>query len=85
MASDRLEVIQKVEELQPDLILMDVGLPKLNGIEAARQILKLVPKCKILLLSQNLDPDLARFALREQDYFVIFDPFRLFTRKSRDI
>lgn len=63
VVSDGLEAVQKAEELQPDLILMDVSLPKLNGIEAARHIFKLAPKTKILFLSQNLDPDVARFAL----------------------
>ena len=37
-ASDGLEAVQKAEELQPDVILLDISLPKLNGIEAARQI-----------------------------------------------
>ena len=63
IASGGLEAVQKAEELRPDLVLMDVGLPKLNGIEAARQILKIMPNSKILFLSQNLDPDVARSAL----------------------
>jgi DNA-binding NarL/FixJ family response regulator len=42
-ASDGLEAFQKAEELQPDVILLDIGLPTLNGIEAARQIRKLSP------------------------------------------
>ena len=63
VALDGLDAIQKAEELQPDLILMDFGLPKLNGIEAARQIFKLVPNSKILFTSQHLDPDLALAAL----------------------
>jgi len=61
-ASDGLEALQKVQELQPDLILLDIGLPKLNGIEAARQIRKLVPKARILFLSSNSDPDVVRAA-----------------------
>lgn len=61
-ASDGLEAIQKAEELQPDLILLDVGLPKLNGIEAARQIRRLVPKAKIIFLSSDPDPDVVRAA-----------------------
>src|SRR5271169_4770234 len=41
--SDGLEAVQKAEELQPDLILLDIGLPTLSGIEAARRIRKLSP------------------------------------------
>jgi CheY-like chemotaxis protein len=42
-ATDGLEAIQRAEALQPDLILLDIGLPGLNGLEAARRITKLVP------------------------------------------
>jgi DNA-binding NarL/FixJ family response regulator len=62
-AEDGLEVIQKAEELQPDLILLDIGLPKLNGIEAARQIRQLSPSSRIVFLSQNNDHDVMRAAL----------------------
>jgi len=61
-ASDGLEGLQKAEELQPDLILLDISLPKLNGIELARRVRKLVPKAKILFLSSNADPDVIRAA-----------------------
>src|SRR4029077_9180768 len=50
-ASDGSEAIQKAEELKPDLILLDIGLPKLNGIEAARRIRQLSPSSKIVFLS----------------------------------
>ena len=50
-ASNGLDAVQKAQELQPDLILLDVGLPKLNGLEAARQISSLVPNAKLLFLS----------------------------------
>ena len=43
--SDGLEAVQKADELKPDLILLDIGLPSLNGIDAARQIRKLSPEC----------------------------------------
>jgi two-component system nitrate/nitrite response regulator NarL len=62
-ASDGMEAVQKSEELQPDLILLDIGLPSLNGIEAARRIRKLVPKSKIVFLSQESSPDIVRCAL----------------------
>lgn len=51
--SDGLEAISKAARLQPDLILLDVGLPSLNGIEAARRIRKLSPKSKIVFVSQE--------------------------------
>jgi DNA-binding NarL/FixJ family response regulator len=62
-ASDGLEAVQKAEELRPDLILLDLGLPKLNGIEAARQIRKLVPQSKIIFLSVESSPDVVNEAL----------------------
>jgi DNA-binding NarL/FixJ family response regulator len=61
-ASDGMEGVQKAQELQPDLILLDISLPKLNGIEMARKVRKLVPKAKILFLSSNADPDVIRAA-----------------------
>lgn len=62
VAADGSEAVQKAGELQPDLVILDISLPKLNGIEAARQIRKLAPKSKILFLSSNSDPDVVRAA-----------------------
>ncbi len=62
-ASDGREAVQKAEDLKPDLILLDIGLPKLNGIEAARQIRQLSPSSKIVFLSQNNNLDVVRAAL----------------------
>jgi len=62
-ASDGSEAVQKAQELKPDLILLDIGLPKLNGIEAAQLIRQLSPSSKILVLSQNHDLDVVRAAL----------------------
>jgi DNA-binding NarL/FixJ family response regulator len=46
-----LEAIQKIDELRPDLILMDINLPGINGIEATRQICKTYPGSKVVFVS----------------------------------
>jgi DNA-binding NarL/FixJ family response regulator len=60
---DGLEAVHKAAELKPDLIVLDIGLPKLNGIEAARQIRQLSPSSKVVFLSQNNDLDVVQAAL----------------------
>jgi DNA-binding NarL/FixJ family response regulator len=62
-ASDGLEAVQKAQELQPDLIVLDIGLPTLNGIEAARRIRQVSPESKILFLSQESSVDAVQEAL----------------------
>jgi CheY-like chemotaxis protein len=62
-APDGSEAIQKAEELKPDLIVLDIGLPKLNGIEAARRIRQLSPSSKIIFLSQYNSLDVVQAAL----------------------
>jgi DNA-binding NarL/FixJ family response regulator len=61
--SDGLKAVHKAQELQPDLILLDIGLPTLNGIDAARRILKVAPHSKILFVSQESSADVAQEAL----------------------
>jgi DNA-binding NarL/FixJ family response regulator len=60
---DGMEAVAQAQELQPDLILLDVGLPTLNGIEAARQIREVSPASKILFLTQARSADIAKEAL----------------------
>jgi DNA-binding NarL/FixJ family response regulator len=62
-ASDGLEAVQKAVDLKPDLILLDIGLPTLSGIEAARQIHKLVPESKIIFVSQESSAEVVEEAL----------------------
>lgn len=63
-ASDGLEAVQKAQDLQPDLIVLDIGLPTINGIEAARRIGTAAPDSKILFLSENTSIEIAEEAFR---------------------
>jgi DNA-binding NarL/FixJ family response regulator len=62
-ASDGLEAVQKAQELCPDLIVLDIVLPKLNGLRAARRLRELVPSAKILFLSVESSPVVVQEAL----------------------
>ena len=61
--SDGLEAVQKAQELKPDLILLDIGLPFLNGIEVARRLHRLSPESTILFVSQESSADVMQEAL----------------------
>ena len=60
---DGMDAVKKTEELQPDLVLLDIGLPTLNGIEAAQEIRRLSPKTKILFVSQESSVEVVQEAL----------------------
>jgi DNA-binding NarL/FixJ family response regulator len=63
-AFDGLQAVSQAEQLQPDLVLLDLGLPTINGIEVARRIRKLSPNSKILFVTQNSSREIAQGALR---------------------
>jgi DNA-binding NarL/FixJ family response regulator len=63
--SDGFEAVQRAEQLQPDLILLDIGLPTVGGIEAARRIRKLSPESRILFVSQETSTHVVQGALAE--------------------
>jgi len=62
-ASDGQEAIERTEELRPDVVIMDVFMPRLNGIEATRQIHQSFPGVQVLILTFHDLPDLARAAM----------------------
>ena len=61
--SDGSEAVRQAVELKPDLILLDIGLPTVNGIAAARQIREVVPDSKVIIVSQESSPDVVQEAL----------------------
>jgi DNA-binding NarL/FixJ family response regulator len=62
-ASDGVEAVQKAEELKPDLIILDIGLPTLNGIEVARRIHTFSPRSKVIFVTQESSPDVMQATL----------------------
>lgn len=56
----------KAAELQPDLVLLDIGMPRLDGIKAAARIRLLAPQSKVLFVTQNVDPDIMQSALSDE-------------------
>ena len=63
---DGVEAVQKTEELKPDLVLLDLSLPKLNGIEAENRIRQIAPAAKIIFITAYCDSDALQTVLRNQ-------------------
>lgn len=71
-SSDGMDAVRQAARYQPDLVILDVDLPGLNGIEVARQISQLSPKPKLMFLSMNVDPDIVQAAFEAgADAFVL--------------
>ena len=64
-AEDGLQAVKQAEALQPDVIVLDIGLPGINGIEAARQIGKIAQKARIIFLTQESSPQVVQEALTQ--------------------
>lgn len=63
-ASDGRALLEAAEKLKPDLVVVDVGMPRLNGLDATRQIKGLLPKVKVIVLTMNEDTGLVADAFR---------------------
>lgn len=64
-AADGRTLLQVAEQLKPDVAVIDLGLPLLNGMDAGKQLKKLLPRTRIVVLTMSEDSDLAAAALRE--------------------
>lgn len=73
-AADGEEAVQLAEELKPDLIVLDIGLPKLDGLHAAARIFELSPTSKVVFLSQDNDPDTVQAALSIGQSAYVYKP-----------
>ena len=71
-ASDGAEVVEKAEESRPDLILLDIRMPKLDGLEAARQTMKIAPNTRFLFLSNFDSVEIIEEALRTGAHGYVF-------------
>jgi len=64
--SDGLEAVKKTEELNPDVVLLDLSLPKIDGVEAANHIRRTSPATKIIFITAYHDSELMQTVLRNQ-------------------
>jgi DNA-binding NarL/FixJ family response regulator len=61
---DGRSLLEAVPELRPDIVLLDIAMPLLNGLDAAQQLHRIMPETKVIFLTVNEDPDLAAEAIR---------------------
>jgi DNA-binding NarL/FixJ family response regulator len=62
-AADGSEAVRKSQELNPDLVLLDIGLPRVHGLDVAHQLGSAVPSAKVLFVSENDDAEVVQQAL----------------------
>jgi DNA-binding NarL/FixJ family response regulator len=65
VASDGRALLAAALQEKPDVIILDIGMPFLSGIDAGRELKRLVPRTRLIVLTMNEDPDIAREALRQ--------------------
>jgi DNA-binding NarL/FixJ family response regulator len=64
VVSDGMTLLKQAPQLKPHVVILDLGMPLLNGMEAGKQLKKLMPKTKLIVLTMNEDVDLAKESLR---------------------
>ncbi len=58
------ELLQVAESLKPDLVILDIAMPQLNGLDAGEQLKRMLPSCKVVFMTMNMEPDVAAEAFR---------------------
>jgi DNA-binding NarL/FixJ family response regulator len=58
------ELLRVAEQLKPDIVILDIAMPQLNGLDAGEQLKKKLPNCKLVFMTMNLAPDVAAEAFR---------------------
>jgi len=58
------ELLRVAEEMKPDVVILDVAMPQLNGLDAGEQLKKVLPSCKLVFMTMNMAPDVAAEAFR---------------------
>jgi DNA-binding NarL/FixJ family response regulator len=70
-AADGLEAVRMATELVPDLVLLDIGLPKIDGIESAKRIRKIIPSARVLFVSEHSESEIVQFACTHGEGYVL--------------
>ncbi len=58
------ELLQVAESLKPDLVILDIAMPQLNGLDAGEQLKRMLPSCRVVFMTMNMEPDVAAEAFR---------------------
>ena len=82
-ARDGRQAVEKAVELRPDIVILDIGMPNLNGLEAARQLLRHNPQCKVLILTIADTDEVVRAVLDAGAGIAAVPPLALAARPRR--
>ena len=86
-AANAKETIEKTKKLKPDVVIVDIGMPGLDGVRATRQILHAVPNAKVLVLTMHLSDQMVQSALEAgaSGYILKSDPAKSLVKAVKDL